>query len=634
LPGPETMSRSHGGSYLPISDYALIGNRATSALVGTNGSIDWLCIPHLDSPSIFAAILDDHRGGRWRVRPTGKARTRRRYVEHSAVLETTFECDGGRLTLTDFFPVERGTREDDTGRGASTLIRRVACESGTVEVETEWCPRPSYARDDVRLVREGDVIRAEAPTARCWITGWPADSLLELENATVRTTFRLEEGERFDLVCTWCEDDPTAAFGHVDELLGMTLRWWAEWARQARVHPAFEEWHDLMLRSGVVLKLLTQEGTGAIAAAPTASLPEEIGGVRNWDYRYCWVRDSSLIARALLDLGHEDDAVAFLEFLETASERHRDPARIQVLYGLRPESRLTEFTLGHLDGYCGSAPVRIGNAAAWQQQHDIYGELLDSALELHRMGVEITPSQRKWLHAVAEHACAVWREPDRGIWEVRGEARHFVHSKVMSWVALDRAVRLAEPLGWADEAAERWRTEAEEIRRCVLERGIDEETGAFKQSFDESTPDAANLRIPIVGFLPADDPRVHATIDVTLERLTERGLVYRYLTEETEDGVGGGEGAFVICTFWLAHALALAGRQEEAREIFQTMAGHANEVGLFAEEVDPETGAFLGNFPQAFSHVGLINAAHALGACHDRGGKPAPPAPPAPGGDR
>jgi GH15 family glucan-1,4-alpha-glucosidase len=610
--------------YLPISGYALIGNRATSALVGTDGSIDWLCVPHLDSPSIFAAVLDARRGGRWRVRPEGETEVRRRYVGHSAVLETTFHGPEGRVTVTDFFPVERGTRADDVGRGAHTIIRRVSCEEGAARVTMDWCPRPNYARDDVRLVREGAMVRAEGGTARCWVGGWPEDARLELENATVRATVPLEAGERFDLVCTWSEDDPTAAFGHVDELLGMTLRWWRDFADQARVRPASERWHELLLRSGMVLKLLTHERTGAIAAAPTTSLPEEIGGVRNWDYRYCWIRDSSMIARALLDLGHQRDAIAFLEFIENAAARHRDPARVQVLYGLRPESRLTEFTLGHLDGYRGSSPVRIGNGAAWQQQHDIYGELLDAALELHRIGVEITESQRDWLCSVADHACQVWREPDCGIWEVRGPAQHFVHSKVMAWVALDRAVRLAEPLGWGTDRAERWAAEAEEIHRCVLENGYDEEMGGFKQSFENAAPDASNLRIPIVGFLPADDPRVHATIDLTLERLTEKGLVYRYLVEETRDGVGGAEGAFGICTFWLAHALALAGRQEEAHEIFEAMACHASDVGLFAEEVDPETGIFLGNFPQAFTHVGLINAAHAIGACEARGGGPAP----------
>jgi GH15 family glucan-1,4-alpha-glucosidase len=622
LPGERPMRAAERSAYPPIAAYAIIGNRASAALVGLDGSIDWLCLPYLDSASVFAAILDADRGGRFRVRPAGESQVERRYLGHSPALETTFRTAAGCLRLTDFFPVKRGTRQDDRGIGSKTLIRRVECVEGHVDVEVEWVPRPNYARDDVRLLREGDVIAACTERLECRLAGVPPDALLDLENAAVRTTVPLDGGEGFDLAFAWGDGDPVAAQPRARELLGITCRWWEDWAQAIQFDPAHARWRELMLRSGMVLKLLTHEESGAIAAAPTASLPEEIGGVRNWDYRYCWVRDSAMIARALVDLGHEDDAVAFLEFLETAAQKHRDPARIQVLYGLREESSLTEYTLGHLEGYRGSRPVRIGNAAASQQQHDIYGELLDAALELHLIGVEITPAQRDWLKAVANHTCKVWRDPDRGIWEVRGPDRHFVHSKVMAWVALDRAVRLAEPLGWED-CAEHWREEADAIQRDVLEKGVDPESGGFKQSYENATPDAANLRIPIVGFLPADDPRVLATIDWTLERLTEKGLVYRYLTEEAEDGVGGGEGAFGICTYWLAHALALAGRMDEAKEIFEAMSSHANDVGLLAEEVDPESGIFLGNFPQAFSHVGLINAAHAIGACAARGGKPA-----------
>jgi alpha,alpha-trehalase len=600
--------------YAPISDYALIGNRATCALVARDGSIDWLCLPHLDSPSVFGALVDVRRGGHWHVRPTAPFTVRRRYVGHSPVLETEFVCEDGVLHLTDFFPVERGTRADDVGLGTNALVRRVRCAEGRVALESEWMPRPNYGRDDVRLTRNDDVVSACADTAVCAVTGWPEEVRVELEHAAARFTAELAAGEGFDLVCTWGGTDPRTPCAAVDEVLGITVRWWGEWAAAARVRPASSRWEDLMLRSGMVLKLLTQDRTGAIAAAPTTSLPEEIGGVRNWDYRYCWVRDSSMIARALLDLGHTADAVAFLEFLETATQRHRDPARVQVLYGLRPESRLTEFNLGHLDGYRGSRPVRIGNAAAWQQQHDIYGELLDAALELHRMGVEITAAQRDWLAAIADHTCRVWRQPDRGIWEVRGPEQHFTHSKVMAWVALDRAVALSGPLRWGARARE-WAAQAEAIRRAVMRNGIDPETGAFMQAFENPTPDASNLRIPIVGFLPGDDPHVQATIDVTLRDLTRDGLVHRYSTAETADGVGGGEGAFGICTFWLAHALALAGRGTEALEIFESMAAHANDVGLFAEEVEPHTGMALGNFPQAFTHVGLIAAAHAIGTC-------------------
>jgi alpha,alpha-trehalase len=362
----------------------------------------------------------------------------------------------------------------------------------------------------------------------------------------------------------------------------------------------------------MVLKLLTNERTGAIAAAPTASLPEEIGGIRNWDYRYCWVRDSSMITQALVALGHRDDGAAFLGFLERAAQQHHDPARVQVVYGLDGRTRLTEYNLGHLDGYRDSRPVRIGNEAAVQRQLDVYGELLEAAHDLLKIGATLSPEQWGWLQGIADYVCQVWRLPDRGIWEVRGPDQHFTYSKLMCWVALDRALRIAHRMGGAP-SADLWRRERTVIRRAILEEGYDPARQTFVQSFGSPALDASNLLIPIVGFLPATDPRVQGTIDATIRDLTENGLVSRYRVEETSDGVSGGEGAFGICTFWLSIALALAGRIPEAREVFEGMVVRANDLGLYPEEIDPRTGEFLGNFPQAFTHVGLINAAHVLG---------------------
>jgi GH15 family glucan-1,4-alpha-glucosidase len=378
----------------------------------------------------------------------------------------------------------------------------------------------------------------------------------------------------------------------------------------------------MVLRSGMVLKLLTNERSGAIAAAPTTSLPEEMGGVRNWDYRFCWVRDASLITQALVALGRRDEGIAFLRFLENAAAQHRDPARVQVLYGLNGETRLPEYNLGHLDGYRDSRPVRIGNAAALQRQLDVYGELVQAAYDLMEIGVELTPEQWSWLRGVADYVCQTWTLKDRGIWEVRGPERHFTYSKLMCWVALDRMLAIAERFGW-DEGTDRWREERSAIRAAILEEGYDADLGSFVQAFGEKTLDASNLLIARVGFLPAGDPRFQGTIEATLRDLMENGLVYRYRAEEAADGVSGGEGAFGLCTFWLVDALSLSGRVEEARVIFDGMLARANDLGLFAEEIDPRSGAFLGNFPQAFTHVGLIDSAQFLGRAM-RNGAPAP----------
>lgn len=405
----------------------------------------------------------------------------------------------------------------------------------------------------------------------------------------------------------------------LDEYLDDTLAWWDEWADGCCMDPGAEQWRSMVLRSGMVLKLLTNEKTGAIAAAPTTSLPEEIGGVRNWDYRFCWVRDASLITQALVALGRKEDGIAFLQYLETAAAQHRDPARVQVLYGLSGETQMPEYNLGHLDGYRDSRPVRIGNATALQRQLDVYGELLQAAYDLLLIGAELSPEQWSWLRGVADYVCQTWHLKDRGIWEVRGPERHFTYSMLMCWVALDRSLEIASRLGWT-EGTELWRREREAIHATIMEQGYDAERKSFVQSFGSRSLDASNLLIARVGFLPASDPRFQGTIDATIRELTENGLVYRYNAEESADGVSGGEGAFGLCTFWLADALSLSGRVDEARELFEGMLSRANDLGLFPEEIDPRSGSFLGNFPQAFTHVGLIDSAQILGRALGGGG--------------
>jgi GH15 family glucan-1,4-alpha-glucosidase len=608
--------------YPPISAYALIGNRHTCALVSREGSLDWCCLPYLESASVFGAILDDARGGRWFLGCEGEGRRERRYLGHSAVLETIERVDDGTVRFVDFLPI-REARGEEVSRSAATIVRIAECLSGTVEVVVEWTPRPDYARADVRLHRAGErQVLAVSEVGVCWIHGLP-DERVELSGGSARSRVRLFAGERLELVSGW--GDPTTASVDPGNQLAETLEWWERWARSCRIEPVAEPWREQILRSGVVLTLLTNERSGAIAAAPTTSLPEEIGGIRNWDYRYCWVRDASLISQAFVTLGRPGDGLAFLEFLERAAQRHRDPARIQVLYGLMGQVNVTEYTLGHLDGYRDSRPVRVGNAAAEQRQLDVYGELMEAANDLVRSGFQLPHEWWSWLSAIADHVCRVWRWKDRSIWEVRGPEQHFTYSKLMCWVALDRAIELARVLGASSDTTV-WARERDAIRAALLDQGYDRERGSFVQAFGSHALDSSNLLIPLVGLLPADDPRVLGTIDATLRELTENGLVHRYSTEETEDGVSGAEGAFGICTFWLSDALCLAGRLEEAEEIFAGMLGRANDLGLYPEEIDPSTGDFLGNYPQAFTHVGLITGAHFLGEARSRGAaEPGPP---------
>jgi GH15 family glucan-1,4-alpha-glucosidase len=597
-------------SHPRISDYGLIGNRHTCALVDRDGSIDWCCLPHLDDASVFGALLDLRRGGHWRIAPAGRRTSTRAYAGSSPVLTTEFHADGGVLRLTDFLPIRRG-RGNEISVSAHSIIRLVECIQGEVEVDVDWTPRPNYGRDDVSLTREGDCVIARSAGMQLWLRGLPPETI-ELADAAARARPRLRGGERLSLICGMGEPDGQPLALTAERLLRETLGWWEEWSQRCRLTPGAEIWDGLTIRSGMVLKLLSNEQSGAIAAAPTTSLPEDIGGVRNWDYRFCWVRDASMISQALTVLGQKDEGIAFLEFLERAAQQHNDPARVQVLYGLSGETHLDEYNLGHLDGYRDSRPVRVGNAAALQRQLDVYGELLAAAHDLVRLGVGLTEGQRTWLKGVADYVCRVWRWKDRGIWEVRGPEQHFTYSKLMCWVALDRAIALAPVCGWTS-GVDTWRTERSAIRAAILEQGFDADRNTFVQSFGGRSLDASNLLIPRMGFLPPRDPRVLGTIDATLRDLTENGLVHRYRVDDTEDGVSGCEGAFGICTFWLSDALALAGRVEAARDIFVGMAGRANDLGLFPEEIDPSTGEFLGNYPQAFTHVGLINSAFCLG---------------------
>jgi GH15 family glucan-1,4-alpha-glucosidase len=606
------MTVPGNGGWKPIEDYAAIGNLRTVALIARDGALDWLCLPNLDSPSVFAAILDPDRGGRFSIAPAAGAPARQVYLDHTNALETTFDCDGGRLVVTDFMPL-KGTL-DGTGGSSETepaVYRIIRAEGGPVQVAVEWSPRLDYGRAQVRATLADDAVLAWAGEDALTLTGLGDDARIEGDEvgAVVRARFTLHPGERRALVTRWGSEAPHVPLATAEEKLAATVDAWRTWAHKAEA-TGDRSWaadqRDLVLRSELVLKLLTNADSGAIAAAATTSLPEEIGGVRNWDYRLSWIRDAALGAQALFALGHEADAQAFVEWAErTVRETAEDSSTMQILYGLHGEADLDEEELPNLIGYRRSAPVRIGNGAADQLQLDIYGELISAAYEVIRLGGTLSPEICRFLPDVADQACDNWHKPDFGIWELRNGPFEFVYSRAMVWMALDRALRLADR-GVIGGDTERWKRTRTEVRADLLDQGFDAELGSFKQSYERDVPDASNLLIPMLELLPFSDPRVKGTLDVVMEQLCENDLVYRY---KADDGVAGGEGAFVLCTFWLVDVLALSGRVDEARRIFDRLAGRANHVGLFSEQIDTATGAFLGNFPQAFSHIGLINSA-------------------------
>jgi GH15 family glucan-1,4-alpha-glucosidase len=610
------MEADAGRGYRPIRDYALIGDAHTAALVATDGSIDWCCWPHFDSPAVLCRLLDAAKGGFFQVRPARDFKATRTYHGPTAVLATAFETDEGRVRLTDFMPVERlaeGRRGEDIGSSYS-ILRLIEGLGGSPEVEVSLRPTFDFARAgaDIDLSEGGAVARSggEALVLSC-----PATLGLD-DSGAARGRLRVSRGERVWLSLSYhagaaAEDlKPRPADG--ERQLKQTLEYWERWWSECRYEGPYS---DLVRRSALTLKLLTFEPTGALVAAPTTSLPEEVGGVRNWDYRYTWLRDSSLTIYALQLLGYQDEAADFFGWLDRLCITCRDH-RLQIMYTIGGESHLPETTLDHLEGYRGSRPVRIGNAAYGQKQLDVYGEVLDAAHLYHeRTRRPVRPDWWDELSFMADETVEQWRDPDYGIWEVRGGPRHFLHSKLMCWVALDRAVRLAGSLKEKHDTS-RWAAARDRIRRAILEEGYDAEVGAFTQAFGEKALDASALSIPLTGFLPATDPRVRSTVERIRERLTSGGLVYRYLSD---DGLPGGEATFAMCSFWLVDNLALQGRRDEARGLFERVAGYASDTGLFAEEIDPSSGELLGNYPQGFTHLALIRSALHIAKCETHG---------------
>ena len=581
-----------------IEDYALIGDLQTVALVSRAGSIDWCCFPRFDSGACFAALLGKPEHGRWLLSPAVPVRrSSRRYRHDTLILESIFETDEGTVRAIDFMP-PRGEAPD--------IVRIVECLDGAVPMRSELVIRFDYGKI-VPWVRRVDHARVAiaGPDALCFRT--PVE--VRGEEMTTVSEFDLAEGERIPFVLTWFPSHrPLPDETDPEEALRDTEDYWLDWAGGCNHHG---DYHDEIHQSLLVLKALTYAPTGGIVAAPTTSLPEWIGGVRNWDYRYCWLRDATLTVVAMLNAGYADEALAWRQWLLRAVAG--DPADVQIMYGLAGERRLEERELDWLPGHQDSRPVRIGNAASSQLQLDVYGEVLDALYQTRAHGGPADDAAWSLTRVLVEWLEDGWRQKDAGIWEVRGPYRHFTHSKLMAWVAFDRAIRSHEEFG-REGPFERWRAVREEIRAEVLSRAWSSEKKAFTQSYDSQELDASLLLMPLVGFLPATDERVVSTVAAIRRELTVDGLLLRYRSHDDGevDGLPSGEGVFLPCSFWLAEVLALQGKDDEARELFERLLDLRNDVGLLSEEYDPGSGCQLGNFPQAFTHLALVSAALAL----------------------
>jgi GH15 family glucan-1,4-alpha-glucosidase len=577
---------------LPLEDYALIGDTHTAALVGRDGSIDWLCLPRFDSGACFAALVGGPEHGRWLLAPSALSRTRRAYRKDTLVLETEHETDTGAVRVTDFMTPRRGQ---------ARVVRLVEGLRGAVPMHMELNLRFDYGVA-VPWLRPGkrSVTAVAGPDAVVLRTDVP----LEVATGVVTADLTVRAGERAAFALVWHRSHELAP-PRIDpwDAARATTRYWRDWVARCTYQGA---WRDAVVRSLLTLKALTYRPTGGIVAAPTTSLPEELGGSRNWDYRFCWLRDATFTLYSLLQAGYEKEAEAWREWLLRAVAG--DPRDLRIMYGIAGERRIPEMVLEWLTGYEGSLPVRVGNDASRQFQLDVYGEVLDLLHQASREGLPHEAAAWEMELRILDVLESNWREPDEGIWEVRGGRRHFVHSKVMAWVGIDRAIRDVELFGFAGPV-ERWRALRDEIHEEVCREGFDEDLGTFTQSYGSTDLDAATLMIPLVGFLPASDPRVQGTVAAIQDRLLVDGFVLRYDTASRVDGLPGGEGAFLPCTCWLADCLALQGRRDEARALFERVLGVRNDLGLLSEEYDPVAGRLVGNFPQAFSHVSLVGTA-------------------------
>jgi GH15 family glucan-1,4-alpha-glucosidase len=596
----------------PIEDYGIIGNTRTAALVGRDGSIDWLCLPRFDSESVFGALLGDPRHGRWLIAPVAPVVARSRaYRGETGILDTSFETASGAVTVTDFMPIQDSEDQID-------LIRLVRGTRGRVRMRTDIVLRFDYGRS-IPWVRQhfGGPSAVAGPNALQFVTPVNLRGTREL---TTVGEFTVKAGEIVPFTMSW-HPSHHQKFSYRDPFDALLLveNGWHDWSSHCSLTG---RWREPVIRSLITLKMLTYSPTGGIAAAATTSLPEQLGGVRNWDYRFCWLRDTTLTLYALLSSGYRSEARAWREWLLRAVAGH--PSEMQIMYGLAGERRLTEFEIDSLPGYADSRPVRIGNAASQQLQLDVYGEVMDALYAGHRYGLEASPFawtlQRKLLNYLER----IWSQPDQGIWEVRGEPRHFTFSKIMVWVAFDRGIKTIEQYGSHGPLAH-WRKLRRQIAAEIIDKAYDRERNTFVQYYGAQDVDASLLLIPQLGFLPPQDPRIRGTVAAVERDLVRDGLVYRYRTRSETDGLPPGEGAFLACSFWLANSLALIGRRDDAVALFERLLALRNDLGLLAEEYDPREKRLLGNFPQAFSHTAIINTATHLAeldsAAAERGGE-------------
>jgi GH15 family glucan-1,4-alpha-glucosidase len=603
-----------------ISDYALIGNCRSAALVGRNGSIEWCCLPEFHSPAIFAALLDREKGGYFSIAPVGPWQSSQGYLPATNVAETRFQTEEGEARLVDAFVALTEEEKRAALFPDTELLRVVEGVAGVVRLKMEYVPRPFYGRGAASLQDHQKL------GVQCAWKGSVFNLLCTLGEEQVQVAagdpgrataeFEVRPGERVIFSLSYSAQSPAV----LPELritawkrLQATIHYWSNWIGRCRYTGIYQE---QVRRSALVLKLLAHAPSGAIIAAPTTSLPETLGGIRNWDYRYCWLRDASFTTRVLVQLGFEEEAHAYLNWILHATRLTRP--RLQVVYSVYGHAKLKEQTLDWLQGYRGSRPVRIGNGADGQFQLDVYGEVLDAVYTYSSLVKEFDRDSRRFIMGLGDVLCKLWSRPDNGIWEVRSVAVHHTHSKVMAWVGLDRLVRLAQKYHWKEAPVARWKQAATLIRQEIESFGFNPKLNAYTRELNGSTLDACLLTLPLVGYCDAASPRMLSTTQLIHERLSENNLVYRY--RATDDGLSGREGSFGICNFWLAENYARAGRLDRAREVFETMLQHASPAGLLSEEVDPQSHELLGNYPQGFTHIGLINAALSINKAYQQGG--------------
>jgi GH15 family glucan-1,4-alpha-glucosidase len=582
-----------------LESYGFIGDMRGSALVGDTGSIDWLCLPRFDSDAVCCALLGEKENGFWQIAPAGEIkRTHQRYRGQTLVLETEFTTAEGRVLLIDCLPIG----------GAHEVLRIVEGIEGNVNVDAVVSLRTDYGRCSPWLRKKADGNIASVAGPDSWLLR--SSCALEICERNITSRFTTSPGSRYTFSLVWTPShEPEVPESEPEAALERTINFWENWAARCTYRGP---WRKEVVRSLLTLKALTFYATGGIVAAPTTSIPEWIGGVRNWDYRYCWLRDATFTLLSFMDTGYTEEASAWIDWLLRAAAG--DARRLQIMYGIGGERRLKEFTLPHLSGYEDSRPVRIGNAAAEQFQLDVYGEVIDALHFARTVGLPTSPDAWKLEVELIEFVCENWNQPDDGIWEIRGPRRHFTHSKLMAWVALDRAVKAVEQFQLSGDR-ERWAALRETIHRDICTRGFNEPRGAFTQFYGSDKLDASLLMIPLVGFLPANDPRVRSTIELIERELTQDGMVHRYHPEKSEsvDGLPPGEGSFLPCSFWMVDCLALLGRAAEAKSLFESLLSKASPLGLLAEEFDAGRNRLVGNYPQAFTHIGLVNSAQNLG---------------------